>query len=80
MASRPSHIGLYTPIEAPNEAAFKREQYARLREDIERKRRQIGIQPPFKGGSTTHSGARGGALPSRECKTAQHPHVRTAGR
>ncbi|PRD32082.1 UNVERIFIED_CONTAM: hypothetical protein NCL1_21541 [Trichonephila clavipes] len=47
--ARPNHFGRYTPIEAPNDETFRREQYARLREDIDRKRRQIGVQPNVRG-------------------------------
>ncbi|GFY71507.1 hemocyte protein-glutamine gamma-glutamyltransferase, partial [Trichonephila inaurata madagascariensis] len=43
--ARPNHFGRYTPIEHRTMKTFRREQYARLREDIDRKRRQIGVQP-----------------------------------
>ncbi|GBN14654.1 hypothetical protein AVEN_67137-1 [Araneus ventricosus] len=47
--ARPNLIGRFTPVEVPNEDAFRREQYARLREDIERSRRQVVPQPSLRG-------------------------------
>ncbi|XP_055925322.1 hemocyte protein-glutamine gamma-glutamyltransferase-like [Argiope bruennichi] len=48
--SRPNLIGRFTPIDAPNEETYRREQYDRLREDIERTRRQVAPQPGLRVG------------------------------
>lgn len=48
--SRPTPVGRYnTTTEPANDEAYRREEYARLREDIARRRRAVAPSPNLRG-------------------------------